>query len=332
MFFRRSRLVAVGLLTVAIVTLLGGAANGDVLADQARVGGNALKVAPVRQDITMDPGTTKTLDIYIENLTTTPGNLHPIINDFTAGTDEQGQPNIILDENQSAPTHSFKQFVVNKPGNFTLGAREQKDIQVKISVPANAAGGGYFGAIRFAAADSSNKQVSLSASVGSLVLLKVNGDIQEKLGVETFQTEQNGQPGHFFTNSKHLAATVRFNNTGNIQVQPFGKVVVKRFGKQVASFDINNTDPRGSVLPDSIRRFDVGLDKIGSFGKYTVEGNFGYGSTGQLLTAKYTFYVLPVTLILLGVAAVLFLLFLIFGFPRMLRAYNRKVIRRAGRR
>ncbi len=329
--FRRSRLVAVGLLAAAMATLLTGAASGDVLADQARVGGNALKVFPVRQDVEMDPGTTKTIEVTIENLTTTPGKLHPIVNDFVAGPDEQGQPNIILDENESAPTRSFKQFTT-KLNDFTLGSREARLVKVKITVPSNAAGGGYFGAIRFASADSSNKQVSLSASVGSLVLLKVNGDIQEKMGIESFVAQQNKKPGRFFTKNKDLKAVVRFKNTGNVQLAPFGKVVLKKSGKIIDQYDINTTDPRGNVLPDSVRRFDVSLDKVGSFGKYTLEGNFGYGTTGQLLTGKYTFYVIPVTVILMGLGVLLVLLFFIFVFPRMLRAYNRRVIRRSGRR
>jgi hypothetical protein len=85
-------------------------------------------------------------------------------------------------------------------------------------------------------------------------------------------------------------------------------------------------------LPDSVRRFNVPLNKLGSFGKYTLEGNFGYGSSGQLLTAKTTFYIVPVPIILAGLGVLAVLLFFIFVFPRMIRAYNRRIIRRASRR
>jgi hypothetical protein len=281
----------------------------------------------------MDPGTTKTITVVIENITTTPAKLHVVINDFTAGNDELGQPNILLNEEDYAPSHSLKRLTTKVP-DFTLGPLETKNISVKIAVPADAAGGGYFGAVRFGAANPTDptKQVSLSGSVGSLVLLRVNGDIKEKLGVESFDVRQRDQAGTFFTSNKNLSMVVRFRNSGNVQVEPFGKVQLKKSGKVVATYEVNTNQFRGSVLPDSVRRFTTKMDKVGSFGKYTLDGNFGYGSTGQLLTTKATFYVVPIYLMILAGLAVVVILLLIFVLPRMLRSYNRRVIRRAGRR
>jgi uncharacterized membrane protein len=81
-----------------------------------------------------------------------------------------------------------------------------------------------------------------------------------------------------------------------------------------------------------VRKFSVALNKVGDFGKYSVEGNFGYGSTGQLLTAKTTFYVIPLFMIIVALCTVLLLVFFIFILPRMIRSYNRRIIRRANRR
>jgi hypothetical protein len=115
-------------------------------------------------------------------------------------------------------------------------------------------------------------------------------------------------------------------------VEPFGKITVKRFGKVVQTTEINNDETRGSVLPDSIRRFDVPLTKLSSFGKYSIEGNFGYGETGQLLTAQTTFYVIPLFLIILILVVVIGLVVLCVVIPRSIRSYNRRIIRRASRR
>jgi len=330
--FRRSRFAAVGLIMLSMAMLLTGVANGDVLADQATVGGNALKVSPVRQSVSMDPGTTKMISVTIENMTTTPARLHPIINDFTAGNDEKGQPRVILNEDEYAPSHSFKRFATKIP-DFTLGSREARNISVKVTVPAGAAGGGYFGAIRFGAANPDpTKQVSLSGSVGSLVLLRVNGNIKEQMGIESLDIRKNGKPSTFFTSNKNLIGVVRFNNNGNVQVEPFGKFVLKKGGTIVGQYEINKIDPRGNVLPDSIRRFEADLDKVGSMGRYTLEGNFGYGDSGQLVSASKTFYVVPIAAIVLIVLALLAVLFFIFVFPRMIKSYNKRVIRKASRR
>lgn len=333
-------------LTAFIVVMVAiGALAGLVFSDaasaqqRARVGGNALKVSPVRTDVSLDPGAQKTIQILITNVTDVRTTLHPAINDFTASGAEDGKPSVILDENQYAPSHSLKQFVP-KLADFSIGPNETKAINVTINVPKDAAGGGYFGAVRFYPAalpgqSTENVNLNLSASVGSLVLLKVNGDIREEMNVKSLDVRKGDKPGSFFTSPKDLKAVVRFENTGNVQLEPFGKMQLKRFGKEVGGYEINQRGPalvQGSVLPESIRRFSVDLKNLSSFGKYTVEGNFGYGANGQLITAKTTFYVVPVLLILLGVVALLVLLFLIFVLPRMIRSYNKRIIRKASRR
>lgn len=89
--------------------------------------------------------------------------------------------------------------------------------------------------------------------------------------------------------------------------------MVKKGDKIIQTVDINKTDPKGNVLPDSTRRFEVKLDKIGAWGKYTVEGNFGYGTSGQLLSGKSTIYVVPATLII-AIIALLLLIVAATGF------------------
>jgi hypothetical protein len=337
---RRRILTAVGVVVINTSLLVSAAWVGMASAAQtAAVGaGNALKVSPVRMDLKMDPGTTQTITVSIQNLTKAPAILHPAINDFVASGDETGKPNVILDENEYAPSHSFKRFA-SAPKDFTVQAGETHDTKVTITIPANAAGGGYFGAVRFSPADAEgSKNINLAASVGTLILLRVNGDIHEELSVASLDVRKKdskgnlGSPGTFFTDKKGLQAVVRFKNTGNVQVEPFGTILLKRFGKVVGTYPVNNVEPRSSALPESTRRFAMDLDKLSPFGKYTLVGNFGYGSTGQLLTAQTTFYVIPVLFIALGVIALLVLAFLTFVVPRMIRAYNRKIIRRASRR
>jgi len=329
---RRRILTAVVVVMIAVSSLGGIASYKAYAAQTATVGGNALKISPVRDDIVMNPGTSKTIDVFITNLTSVPANLHGVANDFTSGGTESGQPAIILDENQAAPSHSLKQYVA-PIGNFTLAAGAQKDVKVVITVPKGAVGGGYYGAIRFYPQQpAGDKSLNLAASVGSLILLKVNGVIDEKLSVASFDVRRGDNSAFFFTGSKGLTNVVRFQNTGNIQLEPFGKLQLKRFGKTVAEYEVNTNDPKSNVLPDSIRRFDTPLKGVGPFGKFTLTGNFGYGSTGQLLTAKATFYVVPVAYVAIVLAAVALLILLVIFLPRMIRNYNQRVVRRARRR
>ncbi|HSX17315.1 MAG TPA: DUF916 domain-containing protein [Patescibacteria group bacterium] len=337
----RGRIFTAGAVVLIAVSMLTSIVwHSDAYAAQtSNVTGDALKISPVRWDFSVDPGTTKVIDFYIQNLTSVPAILHPAVNDFTAATDESGAPHVILDETQFAPSHSLKKFV--KPmSDFTVQPHELKNIKATVVIPKDAAGGGYYGAIRFSPANAEgSKNVNLSASIGSLVLLRVNGTVSEQLSVASFDVRQQPQDskeaakvGAFFTSGKNLKSVVRFKNGGNIQVGPFGTVTLKKGKKTLSQVQINNVDPRGVVLPDSTRRFDVDVTKVGSFGKYTLEGNFGYGTTGQLLTAKTSFYVVPVPILLLAGIVLLFILFAIFVLPRMVRSYNKRVIRRASRR
>ena len=300
------------------------------------VGGNGLRVSPVRPpDIIIEPGKNFTINIVVTNITTEPANLQVIINDFTASSDETGQPAILLNPNEFAPKHSLKRFVKPLP-NFSLKAGEKKSIAVNIAVPTNAVGGGYYGTVRFApasAVNDSDNNVTLSSSVGSLILVRVPGDVKSQVSLASFDVRQGGVPKNLFFSNKKISSVVRFQNEGNIQEQPFGKIQLKdRSDKVLAEYEINDIDPRGNILPDTIRRFETKLDKIGNFGMYKLVGNFGYGTNGQLLSASTTFYIVPFIFIVGFLGFVGLIIFLVFGLPRLIRAYNERIINQARRR
>lgn len=280
---------------------------------------NTLKVSPVRTDIQIPAGQSKAVPITITNLTKAPISVHPIENDFTAG-DERGTPALILDENQYAPTHSLKRFMTPLT-NVTIPANQSKTINVVITVPASAQAGGYFGALRFAPSSlEDGGQVNLNASVASLILMTVPGPTSEKLELTDFKVMQDGKTGAFFTTPDNLSMTVRFQNKGNIQLGPFGKVSVKNGSKVVYETDFNDKNPRDVILPDSARRWDIPLDKIGTFGHYTVIGTFTYGSANQTIEVQQSFWVIPLWMIItaigivvLIIAVILFLIFFLRG-------------------
>lgn len=321
---------------LVVFAIVGVAIFGFSLTSNAAPGGNGLRVSPVRTDLVIQPGETKTVNINVTNVTSVQSTLQTIINDFTANKDESGNPAILLDANQYASSHSLKRYA-QPGGQFTLQPGQAKTIPIVITIPKNAAGGGYFGAVRFAPAGTQtkgpNQTVSLAGSVGSLILVKVPGDIKEQLSIASFNTVQSDRVSSLFFNNKNINAVVRFQNTGNIQLQPFGKILLRSSsGKILYQANVNNTNPPGNVLPDSIRKFPVPLKNVGTFGKYKIEGNFGYGSNGQLLSASNTFYVIPVTYIYLAIGLIVLILFLIFILPKLIRSYNQRVLRRAGRR
>lgn len=306
----------------AVILLVPAAAS----AATASAGGNGLRVSPIRTSLTINPGSSQTVTIYVTNVTNTTAHLQAIVNDFQASPNESGYPDIILNPNESAPTHSLKQFVTTPP-DFDLAPHEEKSVSVVITIPKGTAGGGYYGAVRFAAAgNGANNQVNVIASVGSLILVKVPGNINQNLQLASFGAAQNGHEGSFFTDGSNLSVITRFNNQGNIQEVPFGKILLKKGNTTIATYEVNGGSSPGYVLPNSIRKFTQSLKNLG-WGKYTLEGNFGYdGNNGKLLSASQTFYIIPLWLIIaVVVIIILIILAIIFGRKEMKR-HDRRLL------
>lgn len=290
---------------------------------------NVLKVSPVRSDISITPGASQTVQTTVTNLTSAPITVRPIENDFIAG-DERGTPALILDPDKYAPTHSLKKFM--KPlADVTIPAKQAKTIDVVITVPKDALPGGYFGAVRFApASPETGGQVNLNASAASLILLTVPGNAVEKLDLTDFNVQQGGVTGTFFQNPNDLQVAFRFQNKGSVQLGPFGQIAVKQGKKIIYSADFNTKDQRDMVLPDSARRWEIPLKKIGGFGKYDVIATFTYGKKNETLEVKKTFWVVPMTVMIATGVGVLVLIGLIVGIVMFLKSYKRRILNKHG--
>jgi hypothetical protein len=296
---------------VAALSVVVGLGSGLVGAQGTGSGGNGFRVSPVRSEYIIDKGKSETMSVTVENPTDAQVVAKAVVNDFVASDQENGEPRLILDENAPRPKNSFKDLVGNL-ADLTLAPRQSKDLKITIRVPLDANSGGYYGAVRFVPVTSTGAgNVGLTASVGTIVLVKVPGDLTEKLDLVQLSAAQKGKTKGFITGGDVNVIT-RLKNTGNIHVQPFGKVQVKNmFGKVIKEYELNSTDPRANVLPDSIRRFDDGIGKVGFkwLGRNTITANIGYSQgSGDLITASSRFWYLPlwflIVLLLLVIAIV----------------------------
>ncbi len=283
-----------------------------------------IQISPVLIDLNADQGKNYTLKLTVTNVAATDLNLTMSVNDFRA-KDETGDPAIIPDDESDA-SFSFRQWVT-PIAPFSLKPKESRAVNVMVNVPNNAEAGGHYGVIRFnGSLPGGDANVGIAASVGSLVLTRVSGDITEQLEVEGFFVEKGGKQGGFFESSP-FTIVERLKNTGNIHVKPTGTLTVKNMlGKVVETQPINN--PPGNVLPDSTRRFQQDINKKWMFGKYTASMEVAYGTNGQVLNATTTFWVVPFKLIFI----VLLTLLVVILLTRVLvKRHNRRVIARAKR-
>ncbi len=300
--------------------------SSHVFADEKSNQANTLKISPVRSDIEINPGESKVVQVFVSNLTSSPITVRPIENDFIAG-DERGTPALILDANQSAPTHSLKKFM--KPlTDVTIPAGKVQTVDVVITVPKDAQAGGYFGAIRFApSSPDGGGEVNLSASVASLILLTVPGPVTEKLNLTDFEVKQGEKTGSLFQTPDNLEVSFRFENKGNLQMGPTGQLSVQNGDKVVYSKNFNDKTPRDVILPDSARRWDIPLEKIGAFGHYKITATFTYGSKNQTIEVVRSFWVIPMSYIIGGIIGLVVLVAIIIGIVIFLRGYKKRILR-----
>jgi hypothetical protein len=260
---------------------------------------NGYIISPVREELTIEKGQSQTVTLTVTNATELDTEARVVINDFEPSDNESGEPKILLD-GETSSGNSFKTLVGEMP-NITLGPKESKDFDVTVSVPVDAAPGGYYGAVRLATnTGETDSQVALAASVATIFLIKVPGEITEDLQLVEFTAAKNGSTGRFFINAGEMSIITRLKNNGNIHVAPYGKVIIRDgSGQIVQEYEFNDSTPRNNVLPNSIRKFEDKLQNQKWVGKYTISANLGYGTTGGLITAENTFWVIPLWFVII---------------------------------
>lgn len=289
--------------------------------------GQALEIAPPLITLTANPGQTIKTTIQLRDIT--PSNLAVTneIDDFLAAG-EDGTPKILTGNDSNNP-FQLKKWIAPLPA-FILKPNQIENLPVSINIPRDASPGGHYGVIRFSGVPPQLKGegVSLSASIGSLVLLTVNGHLVHKLSVNQFTTANLKNKVTKVFQSAPLNFVVKLQNSGNIQEEPEGQILVTdMFGKPVASSDINA--PPRNVLPDSIRAFTGVLNQTNLgprrlFGLYHAKLQTRYGEGyGQIVTAETTFWVIPYKLIAI---IIVLLLIAFFAIRYMLQRYKRKLL------
>ncbi len=288
--------------------------------------GQGFQISPVLLELNADPGKSYTINLKLKN--TTSGSLlaKAQVNDFGA-KNESGDPEIFLQDSPENQTFSMRHWVASIPNNL-FKTQESKVIPVTINVPGDAEPGGHYGVVRFSGVppelENDDSAVALSASIGTLVLIRVSGNVKESAQIASFYASQNEYQRSFFERGP-LTFVERIQNTGNIHVKTKGTVEVKNlFGKTVASLPVN--DPPKNVLPKSIRRFEQTWNKPWLIGRFKAKLQLTYGNSGQNLAREITFWIIPWKL-LFAILALVITVILLFGFT--LKRYNRYIIRKS---
>jgi len=300
----------------------------------------ALTVSPVRIELQGNPGETIGGELTLSNESDGFQTFYTVSENFQA-QGESGSPNFIRGTEGLATWISLAESLNLRPNEY------REAIPFSINIPIDAEPGGHFAAIFWSTEPPSEigSGVAIGAKVGTLILLRVLGDVEEGGGIIEFSTVNKQKvflhrPVNFF---------YRFRNDGADRIKPDGTANIRNLlGIRADSLQPNSIE--GNVLPDSIRHFEFawegkGLSKkeptnwFGIFwlnvgnewrnfgiGRYNAKLSLDYGFDKQLHSeAKYSFWVLPWHLAL--VAIILIIIIYIVG-RRELLAYNHWIVRR----
>jgi hypothetical protein len=257
--------------------------------------GSGLSISPTIYQFTVKPGQTQSMQLTIKNTTTGDITAAGEVDDFVAnGT--SGSPRIVTPPTPQTP-NSIKSFV-GTLYNIPLSPNQQKTISVNILIPNSTPAGAYYGVLRYkslpAGVSPENAgKISLTASVATVVLITVPGNIRQLVKVDALHIYSGNHDGRLFF-SKPDKIGVEINNLGNGFAQPFGTVEIQNmFRKEVDTFQFNNPQQLGNVLPNSIRIFTKPIHGISQIGRYTVTANVAYGNGSNVLTIQKTFWYIP---------------------------------------
>ncbi|HEY5549651.1 MAG TPA: hypothetical protein VIK37_00365 [Candidatus Saccharimonadales bacterium] len=294
--------------------------------------GSGLSISPVLSEFTLKPGQADKLDINLKNITLNKITAQASVADFESDG-VSGNPKIIAEPNHISP-NSIRKFVLGLE-DVPLDVGQQKKVTLAIQIPGDAAPGAYFGIIRYKAIPAGETapgpgEVSLSASVGTIVLISVPGNLREQVQLTALHVYRGDRKGTLFF-ERPTKIGVELRNLGNGFVKPFGSVEIRNMaGNEVYTYQLNNTNPRASILPSSNRIFENNIKNVGAIGRYTVTASVSYGSGSQVLTLKKTFWYIPLWLTATITAVLVLLVLLVFRAYRHYRHESKRAYRRKG--
>lgn len=280
-----------------------------------------LQLRPAIIEERADPGSTFDFTIRATNVSGGDQTFYLGAEDIK-GVDDQGQP--IFAEQGETTIYDISAWITLPQESVTIKAGETVTIPFKVRVPQEASPGSHFGSVFL---DVRPQQVGTTGAgvgvrVGSVVSLRISGDITEDMRLREFSTAQ------FIYDILPATFETKVENIGNVLLRPHGLIeVTDMFGKKVASLEVNPS--AGAVFPGSERTYETQWSQEGfAIGRYQALMSIVYGEDSRkTLSAATSFWVLPLKPILTALGSLLGFIILLY---LVMRLYVRRKLREMG--
>lgn len=258
-----------------------------------------LSVSPTIFDLSAEPGqewrsTLKIINVNKFDLTV----YADVVNFFPKG--EGGDGRFVAVDSSETDGSSLAEWFSISHDPIVIPREQTFELPFSVKVPEGASPGGHYAAILIGTKPPVGKgektKLQTAQVVSSLFFTKVAGDIIESGLIREFTTTKS------ILSSPEATFTLRFENKGNVQLQPQGEIkIYNMWGEERGVIPINQYSNFSYVLRESIKRFSLswkGEWSAADIGRYTAEATLGYGTDNrQFTSAKTYFWVLPFKLL-----------------------------------
>ena len=287
--------------------------------------GFVLTPAIIDRDVV--PGEVLSLSVQVHNSERPGVTVYPLAADFVPDPGESGRPQF-LKEGETTPEgiSSWISFAFDK---VFVDEGKREEFPFTLTVPQDVEPGTHYGAVILSrqapSIGAGGAQIGITYDVATLVIIKVPGEVIEEgsfISLETTRKWYEYPPVTFL---------VRFENTGNVHLQPTGILeIFNMAGIKEGGMQVNKAF--GRALPKSIRKYEVDWDPgkwfgfIPRMGRYTATALMVHGNPSVSTSlGPVSFWLIPWKFLL---AVVGILALGILAFTAFMRLYGKSVISR----
>lgn len=288
-----------------------------------------LSVTPPLFQLSIEPG-----DIWQSSVKVVNGNPYEltvyaeVVNFAPQGESGQGKFIPLISGEETNGT--LAEWIQIPRGPYVIPPEQTIDVSFFVEVPENAPPGGHFAAILIGTQPpqdgTGNLMLETSQTVTSLFFVRLEGNVIELGDIREFSVVKD------FVDVPEAEFSLRFENKGNVHLQPRGDIVITNmWGAERGTIPVNNQTHFGNVMPKSIRDFRFewkGARTISDIGRYKAIATLAYGEDGiKSVTATTYFWVIPLKAALITIS----ILALFIGFVTwMIKLYIRRMLSLAG--
>jgi len=289
----------------------------------------ALSVAPTLVELGTQPGELWQSSVRVINSNSFPLTVYGLLVNFRP-QGERGQGEFIPVVPSETNGATLAEWITLPEATVTIAPGASGNIPFTVAVPSDAAPGSHFAALQVSTqplnAAPGQPGLQTAQIVSSLFFIRVSGDINEVATIRSFTADNS------LTAVPSTDIVLRFENKGNVHLQPQGDIRIKNmWGAERGRIPVNFNTSFGNALPDTIRRYEFSWQGTPSFfdiGRYSAEATLAYGQEGrQFVTQKTHFWVIPLAAILVTLGVLLSIGLFLFW---MVRSYVERMFALAG--